>query len=223
MNTQTTLKTVELEKFLVRASAIIKALGYVSNSEVKDTDKKSTAMLALDWADDFKPKEIMAVTFDYTDKVTAKEVAGWMAGIDTSHIANTEYLFHLANIGVTKTVTERTMGYAASAIKAFEKEKNKNSEESKGLEEFAAALGKVGGKLQGIKAIFTGKSQFDSQYGVCHKYQFEDGAGRKITWMTSTELTALVQGTVYTLEGTIKKFSTYRGKQECQITRAKVR
>jgi len=223
MNTAATLKAVELEKFLVRASAISKALGYVSNSEVKGTDKKSTAMLALDWADDFKPTEIMSLTFDYSDKVVGKEVAEWMAGIDTSHIAADSYLFNLAHIGVTKTVTERTMGYAASAIKAFEKEKNKGAEEKISLNEIANSLGNPGTKLQGIKVIFVGKSQFDSRFGVCHKYQFENGAGHKIVWMTSTELTNLIQGSAYTLEGTIKEYSTYRGKHECQVTRAKVR
>lgn len=223
MNTQTAITTVELEKFLVRASALIKALGYVSNGDVKGTDKKSTAMLALEWANDSKPREIMAITFDFSDKATGKEVAEWMAGIDTSHIASKDYLFNLAHIGVTKTVTERTAGYAASAIQAFEKEKNKSSDEKQGLADFAAALGNPGGKIQGIKVIFVGKSQFDSRFGLCHKYQFEDGAGRKITWMTSKELTHLVQGNAYALDAKIKEYNSYKGRHECQITHATVR
>lgn len=223
MNTQTAVKSVDLEKFLVRASAIIKALGYVSNSDVKGTDKKSTAQLALEWADDTKPKEIMAVAFDFTDKVTGKEVAEWMAGIDTSHIASDSYMFNLANIGVTKTVTERNAGYAASAINAMAKDKAKSADTKKGIEEFAAAFGVVGQKIQGIKVIFIGKSQFDSRFGVCHKYEFADSMARKITWMTATDIGELQQGFAYTLEGTIKEFSAYRGVNECQITRAKVR
>lgn len=222
MNTQTAEKTVELEKFLVRASAIIKALGYVSNSDVKGTDKKSTAMLALAWADDSKPKEIMNITFDYSDKVTGKEVAEWMGKIDTSHIASQDYMFSLANIGITKTVTERNAGYAASAIKAFEKEKNKISSNNSSLEDLKKVFGAVGAKLQPTTVIFIGKSQFDSRFGICHKYQFEDGSGRKLTWMTSTELTELKQGNAYSLSGTIKEYSSYREKHECQVTRAKV-
>lgn len=222
MNTQTAEKTVDLEKFLVRASAIIKVLGYVSNSDVRDTNKKSTAMLALEWASDFKPREIMNFTFDFSDKATAKKVAEWMAGIDTSHIASEDYLYHLAMIGGIKLVNERSMGYAASAIGAFEKEKNKISSDNSSLEDLQKIFGQVGTKLQAITVIFIGKSQFDSKFGICHKYQFEDGAGHKLTWMTSTELTELKQGNAYSLSGTIKEYSSYRGKHECQVTRAKV-
>jgi len=224
MNTQTTVRAVDLEKFLVRASAIIKALGYVSNSEVKGTDRQSTAMLAFEWADDNRPNEIKHLAFDYTDKVTGKEVAEWLNSLFDEKIANaTEYMQTLAAIGHVKIVNEKMMGYAASAIKAFEKEKNKGTEEKNSLQDMMAALGNPGTKLQGIQVKFVAKSQFDSRFGICHKYQFEDGAGHKITWMTSTEFTHLVQGTVYTLEGTIKEYSTYKSRHECQVTRAKVK
>lgn len=223
MNTATTLRAVDLEKFLIRASAIIKALGYVSKADAEKENKSSTAALALDWADDNKPKEIMAVTFDSSDKVIGKEVAEWMAGIDTSHLASKDYLFNLAHIGVTKTVTERTMGYAASAIGAFERDKNKGAEEKNSLDEFAAIYGNPGAKIKGITLIYVGKSQFDSRFGLCHKYQFQDGAGRKLVWMTSTELTNLIQGTAYTVQGTVKKYNTYKGRHECEITRATIK
>ncbi len=239
MNTQTTVKSVDLEKFLVRASAIIKALGYVSNSDVKGTDKKSTAQLALDWADDIKPKEIMAIAFDWDDKQTSREVVEWLGQENLGKKVITtakyqgevwcapalcdEYLVKLFFIGKSGIVTDKTAGYAASAIGAMAREKAKGEDTKKGLEEFSAAFGVVGAKIQGIKVIFIGKSQFDSRFGLCHKYEFADSMARKITWMTSTELTALVQGNAYTLEGTIKDYSTYKGKHECQITRAKVK
>jgi hypothetical protein len=224
MNTQTAIKSVDLEKFLVRASAIIKAIGYVSNSEVKYTDKKSTAMLALEWADDMKPREIISLTFDSSDKITGKEVAEWMKSLDSSKYPIKDYMHNLAYIGFSGLVTEQMAGYAASAIKAFEKEKTKGADVKQGSTEMAAALGQVGTKIYGIKVVYVAKSQFDSRFGVCHKYQFESVVGNhKITWMTSTDLPNLTIGSSFTLDGTIKEYSTYRGKHECQVTRAKLR
>lgn len=219
MNTATTLRAVDLEKFLTSASAIVKALGYVSKTDAEKLNKTATAELAIEWADDNKPKEIMAITFDSSDKVTAQEVAKWMAEIDTSHLSNRDYMFNLAHVGVTKTVTDRTAGYAASAIGAFEREKAKGAQDKSSLDEFAAVYGNPGAKFRGITVLFTGKSQFDSRFGLCHKYQFEDAKGRKLVWMTSTELNTLNQGHAYNISATVKKYSTYKGSHSCEITR----
>lgn len=223
MNTQTATPTVDLEKFLIRASAIIKVQGYVSNADAKAADKKSTGALALAWADDNKLKEIQSVTFDWSDKAIGKAVAEWMAGLygNPAYLA-TDYMGKLAEIGHRGLVEERTMGYAASAIGAFEREKNKSADEKNSLQEFSAVYGPVGAKIKDITVLFVGRSQFDSRYGLCYKYQFQDGAGRKLTWLTSSELNNLNQGYAYTLEGTVKEYSNYRGVYECQVTRAKL-
>lgn len=224
MNTTvTTVRSVDLEKFLVRVSAIVKALGYVSNSEVKGTDKKSTAMLAFEWADDNKPKEIQAVTFDFADKTTGKDVAEWLGGLMSIPQTN-DYMMNLAAIGHVGVVLEKNMGYAASAIKAFEKEKGKSEESQQGLEGMMKTLGAVGSKIFGIQVIFKGKNSFDSKFGLCHKYTFESSVhGYKISWMTGADLPNLTEGSAYVLDGTIKEYSTYKSRHECQVTRAKLR
>lgn len=222
MNTQAPVKNIDLEKFLVRANAIIKRVGYVSNADAKSSDKRSTGSLALEWADDMKPREIRELTFDGTDKALAKEVAEWMAQIDTSTLTSKDYLWNLRLIGEIKTVNEKSAGYAASAIAAYEREKNKSADDKNSLQELHKAYGAAGAKIAPTTVIYLGKSQFNSRFGLCHKYQFSDAHGHKLVWMTSTELGDLKQGNAYTLEGTVKEYNSFKGKHECQITRAKV-
>lgn len=220
MTTATATKTVELEKFLGFATAIIRVLGYVSGKDARERGELSTGEMAWEWAIGNRPEKMRNAEMVLEDRAGGRVVAKWMAELPM--IGANEYMSVLARIGTTKLVTEREIGYAASAIEAMAREKKREREsDPKNPANQEKFLGKVGEKIS-LSAKYISRSQFDSRFGLCYKYSFEDGQGRKISWLTSTEMRVIEQGNVYTLVGTVKKHSTFKGNCETEITRAKV-
>lgn len=222
MNTKTANQTVDLEKFLAYVACLVRNLGYVNNEEAKEKGIESTAQLAWEWATKMRPHSLRNLVFEPEDRATGKTVAEWMRNLDRNVCLKNEYMGELHGIGLAGVISQRYMGYAASAVESMKREQKRDREnDPKNPKNSDKFLGEIGEKIS-IQVKYVGKSQFDTRFGLCHKYIFEDGEGRKISWMTSTEMTAIQQGSVYQLKGTIKKHSSFKGNFETEITRASV-
>lgn len=220
-------KTIDLGEFLMYANAVIRDQGYMNSQSAKTQGKSSTAELAWDWAIGNKSREIIPAYKSIEDREIAAEVIEWLEFENLSYETN-DYLVKLFDLGQAGIVTEKTRGFAASAIQAMKKDKEKAKEKSaesgkseNSLSELEKNFGAPGTKIQ-RQLIFVSRNTFDSHFGLANKYTFEDTQKNKIVWITSTELEEMRQGNSYWVSGSIKKYSSFKGSHSVEITRAKI-
>lgn len=212
MTSKQSLQTVELEKFLTFAACVIRISGYVNSTTAKEKNVPSTGQIAWEWATKGRPDNYRNVNLLPEDRAMGAAVAKWMPEIKARH---NDYLIRLAGIGKATVLSEREIGYASSAIPAWQKESAPVATEN--------FLGKIGEKIT-VPVKFLEANGFDSAYGYCFAYRFEDEQGRKLSWLTSknpSELNVTV-GNQYLLTGTVKKHNSLGKKQETELTRAKI-
>lgn len=218
-NAQT--NTADLGKFLLCALVTIRLEeGYVSNANAANMmGKQSTAKIAWQWATVGRPEKYKSAEVLQDERVQAKKIFDWLTGLNPLDSTNNAYMYKLAQIGQAKQVNETQTGIAASAINAYEKEQTK--------QQAATGNGFVGTVNEKIIALvyYLGVNTFDSKFGVCHKHRFCGMNKELISWITSKDQDALglVQGNRYTVSGTVKEHSEFKGNQETLVTRATVR
>lgn len=216
----TSVKSVELEQFLVFSHALISKHGYTSNSEARTKGTMSTGELAWIWMNQGRANDVLKNTpLEAIDRVIGKKVFEWMKEI-IKNPANqkSDYMMVLARIGVLAQVTEREVGYAASAVTSWLRD---NTPANKG-----AHLGKVGERLK-IEVTVKGFTAYASRFapgGEGYIHSFEDGAGNPIKWFTDKVQGDLniSDGDKILLEGTVKKHDDYRGTKQTIVNRCKV-
>lgn len=81
-------------------------------------------------------------------------------------------------------------------------------------------VGNIGDKVE-MALTFKADYSFDTQFGLAIIYKFADQDGNTITWKTSTAM-SLKAGNVYTVKGTIKDHTEYKGDKQTVLTRCKV-
>jgi len=216
----TSVKSVALEQFLVFSHALISKHGYTSNSEARTQGTMSTGELAWIWMNQGRANDVLKNTpLEAIDRVVGKKVFEWMKEI-IKNPANqkSEYMVVLARIGVLAQVTEREVGYAASAVTSWLRN---NTPAHKG-----AHLGKIGDRLK-VEATVKGMTAYESRYaagGEGYVHIFEDGNGNILQWFTDKVQGDLKisDGDKILLEGTVKKHGDYRGVKQTIINRCKV-
>lgn len=224
MNTHTEIKTANLEIFLGYAAALVRTYGYIKSQDAKATGKESTGQLAWIWAQNGRSHALLRdVQLTQEDRWLAEDTAKWMREIAANPLmgksGSNDYLVTLAKIGHMGKVTEREIGFAASAPQAFQRDKGKATQPAKGN-----FLGKEGEKIHD-NFIFVECVTIDSKFGVCFKYTFKDTQENKLTWLTGKNPSELnvTAGNIYYVSGRVKKHSTYGGQNTTEITRATVR
>ena len=213
----TSVKSVALEQFLVFAHALIAKHGYLSNSQARTEGKMSTGELAWIWVQRGRDNEILRNTpLDAIDRAMGKKVFEWMKEI-IKNPANqkSEYMMVLARIGTLEQVTEREVGYAASAVTSWLRD---NTPAHKG-----SHLGKIGDRIK-IEVTVKGFRAFESRYsrgGEGYIHIFEDASGNILQWFTDKLQSDLniSDGQKILLEGTVKKHDEYRGTKQTVVSR----
>jgi hypothetical protein len=145
-------------------------------------------------------------------------VVAWLKSLQDRDGLN-DYLSNLRQIGQNDFVTGKSVGFAASAVVAYQKEQEaeiKRAAERAGQAE-SRHLGQLKQRLT-FKQVHLVKSYgFDSQYGYQFIHRFLDLNGNVIVWKTRTELD---QDSSYDLVATVKEHGEYRGEKQTVVTRA---
>lgn len=221
--TKESIQTVKLDLFMGFVACIVRTQGYVNSKEASEKGIDSTGQVAWEWAIKGRPVALRNVTLLPEDRAIGKAAATWMKeGIDPTKYVGNDYIMHIHMIGDIGLATEKSMNYAASALQAMERDlkqtRENNPKHPVNADKF---LGVIGEKIK-IQAIYEGSSQFNSKFGLCYKYIFRLADGKKLSWLTGTELTIIQQGHTYMVSARVKKHTNFKGNCETEITRASI-
>lgn len=154
------------------------------------------------------------------DGELAEKTVEWLVGLQQRGGLN-DYLSNLRQIGENGFVTDKSSGFAASAVVAYSKEVE---------EEVKRAARKAQEKAEGVGAEYLGAVKqrrafeglrlvkspgFDTAYGYSFIHKFVDAEGHVVVWKTAQALTL---GNTYNLVGTVKAHEEYRGELQTVIT-----
>lgn len=213
-----------LSFFLAHAACMIRTAGWRSRS---NADFGSPATADLTWSNiidqrtqqkDRRSGEPLWIDPNEADKATGKVVGEWLEQLAERDGLN-DYLSNLAQIGRNQFVSQKSAGYAASAINAYLKEQEievkraARREQSKGSQH----VGKKGDRIT-LQVNKVSSAGFDTQWGYTFYHRFIDSNGNVIVWKTGNEL----DNGLYTLTGTVKSHDDYKGEAQTQLTRCKV-
>lgn len=215
-----------LKFFLAHAVCLIRTAGWRSRSASRDSyDRQpATADLALNnivnqatRAHDRITGDPLWVDPSKEDSELAGKVVEWLQGLHERTNAN-DYIANLAQIGINGFVTQKSAGFAASAVVAYQKEVEEEVKRAAKREAGQGYVGKVNERIN-----FTGRlvksNGFDSQWGYQFFHRFVDDGGNILVWKTGSELE---QGERFKVTATVKSHEEYRGEPQTYITRAKV-
>jgi hypothetical protein len=199
--------------FLAQTSACIRDYGWLSKGEAYKAGGTSTAVRVQDNYNPppgFKRSEVTA-----EDKQKAILAAEWAENISDEDAEPSDYLYNIRAIARSGMVGWRTMGYAASILSAYERtlrdKTPKMESEHVGIlkkrEIFDLTVKKVSG--------------FDGPYGYTNKYVFQDALGNVVVWLSSVSH-PLEEGKKYSIKGTVKAHTEYRGLKQTEINRCEV-
>lgn len=214
MNSQKkTTATADLKTFLMLANVIIRSQGFVSGQRAKAEGIDSTGKIAWEWVQNGRPKSMMSVMISSLDGKIAEQTVEWMKSIQDG---GNDYMTHLKGIGIAGVISEREIGYAASAIQAMQKEQKISTQNF---------VGEIGKKYSDL-VKFVDVIGVDTSWGFSHKYLFEDASGNKLIWWTAEgnhcEKIGAEKGSTVCLSGTVKRHDTFGGSKSTVLTRAKV-
>jgi hypothetical protein len=213
-----------LEFFLSHAAAMIRTEGWRSRSAVKEQGGRATADLTVEniYYEESQKKDRYGaplwVERTEADKVLAVRVVGWLNALVGRGGLN-DYLSNLRQIGENGFVSDKSAGFAASAVVAFQKEVEQV------VKKLAERAGKPESQYVGElkkRQVFAGLNLVksfgrESEWGVSFTHIFLDDAGNKVVWYTSTELD---QNCVYAGKATVVEHKEYKGERQTIINRA---
>lgn len=198
-----------IQTFLANTVACIRDYGWVSKSDAKNSGNKATVVYVLDNFDLNSSK----VTDEDKDK--AHKAVEWVENLSDEECEASDYLHNIRAIARSGMVGLRTAGFAASIIVAYDKDVAKRKPKMisshvgavKMREEFDITL----------KNIYNGRSD----WGPYTRYTFQDDRGNILTWTSSVEQDLEVNKK-YTIRGTVKAHSEFKGEKRTEINRCEV-
>lgn len=204
-----------IESFLAQTVACIRDYGWLSKSEARNSGNKATAAWVLD---NFNPPYNQGFKFSIItddDKDKAHKAVEWVENLSDEECEFSDYLHNIRAIARSGMVGLRTMGYAASIIVAYDKALAKRQPKLisshvgvvKMREEFDLTL----------KNIYNGQSD----WGAYTRYTFLDDRGNIFVWTSSAEQD-LEENKKYTIRGTVKAHSEFKGEKRTEINRCEV-
>jgi len=199
--------------FLPFVAMIIRTHGWLSRSKAQMQGVVSTADKAFGAMLDLNKGELPTIAdieASYSSIEWAKEY------LKKNNLS--DYEFNLKQIVDSEIVDYRAVGFASSLIPFYKKETEKNTpKENKTLSEHFGVIGKRDTfTLKLIKAF-----DVEGTYGLTTIHHFEDEAGNRAVWFSSTGSDMKINET-YKVLGTIKKHDEYKGTKQTVLSRCKV-
>lgn len=225
-------KVYFLEEYLTCVSLAIRYYGWLSKSAASalgDFGPAPTATVA--WGILFDKRRILGrheqvlAKVEAEDVQKAKQAIAWAAEIDPD-TAN-EYYFNLRQLAISADggFPFRLSGIAASMINAY----HRHLEAEIKRQQLAAAtansqpVGQVKDKLAGIRATLLNVYTVEGYYGPLHIHKFLSAEGNVFVWKTTSVDLSDNRGESLLLSGTVKAHSEYKGEQQTELIRCKVK
>lgn len=228
---------------LAVSAAIVEAHGYVSAAVGEEKRLSTTRERVAIWFDPPKPPkgEEPVVLEEVTDAHYAKAdlVHAWvLANTDA-----TEYFSNLRLILSNERVQSRHLGYAVSAVSAYNRAMDIEDTRHRQGAEWADKLSKLSylgeiGKRQVFEVKVISIKPFDSEFGTKNLINFEDAAGNMLIWWASGDLENIVgyPGTtdangwytpgnprrkdeLFKIKATVKEHKDYKGAKQTVLSR----
>lgn len=219
-------KGYDLGHFLTHAACMIRTAGWRSRTTAKENGQPATADMTIDNMSNqfYKRKgqrfgEPLWIDPNEADGYLANQVVVWLEGLSKRN-GLSDYMVNLAQIGKNGFCTDKSAGYAASAINAYLKEKEefvKQAEKVKSSGVGAEWVGEIGGRIT-LNASKVSSAGFDTQFGHTFIHKFIAEGGLVLVWRTQNEL----DNGRYSLTGTVKKHGEFRGERQTELTRCKI-
>jgi len=173
------------------------------------------------------------------EEAKAEAVLAWADGIDDD--TDSDYLWNLKVACSMGATSAKELGIVCSAVTAYDRamQRAKADAARAVVAETSKAIGKAGDKIgrkltaadkrKGAAAHpeltveVTGTHVINGDYGPTTIVSMSSTCGSVVKWFASGKLTddgsPLLVGGTYTLVGTVKRHSEYRGVTETQVTR----
>jgi len=168
-----------VDEILQLAASATRQYGWLSNKSAREFEKTSTSQLVREWAlGSKKTREAFEHALSPVsdeDKALALETESWLEGLSI-HTDN-DYLYNLALLSQSTSVTTKNFGILVSAINAYSKEKERTIRRNARIEADTKSefIGTVGERIVIENATVVYTTTFESQYGVTHFYKMKAG------------------------------------------------
>lgn len=133
-----------------------------------------------------------------------------------------DYLLNLAVIFRSEFVTDKGIGLAASAVKAWERAENKKATEAEAKAKYGTSehVGTVGERREFVTLTCTHAFFTEGMYGPMTIFTFRDESGNIIKWFgTGKAADRTERGGVYTGKATVKKHGEWKDAKETVVNR----
>ena len=205
---------INLDMFMLYATNEILQYGFISKTKAKEEFPpiSSTADIVLNIMYDNVKVEISDKAKALKDKVMA-----WGKSLSDRKDLN-DYMYNLSVIFQLDYIDFQHIGFAASAVTAYQKEKDQLK--PKQAKKESQYFGTVG-KREDFELTYKFVHAWSGHYGYTFLYKFEDKDGNVAIWKSSNDIDFDIDEKV-TLKGTVKEHSDYDGIKQTVLTRCKV-
>lgn len=231
-----------LSDFLAIAAWVVRTSGWVSKTAARERNCSASATAAIAWKLLVDAKEYSEAQCEPSDEdeALAEDAAVWAESI-TDDVAD-NYLHNLRAVARTGLVSDRTAGIAASTIVAYQRHIGQvRLEATRAAARLVATyVGNVGdkvafglvkkGKRNGVSVsndepvVLEFTTGYETSYGYTTILKFRTGDGNILLWKATSDpgISREDVGKRFTVAGTIKEHSEYKGEKQTILTRCKV-
>lgn len=197
--------------YLECVAAEIRERGWVPKSRV-DNPANSTAMMAEDRLCPAKGSKRRDRSVTDADKKIAEVAMEWAIQLGDGKTRLNDYLWNVHAVAKSGIVEGRTFGIAASIIAAYTKaEAAKNASPSQHVGDI--------GERRSFALTLVRHFSFETMFGLMTRFIFHDDDGNVFTWKTAAGDSDLTEGERYTVRGTMKDHSEYKGVPQNVLSR----
>lgn len=207
--------------YLAFVSAAIRQDGWVSRAKAQDEGKQATADSAAGamWQTPAYRKTYRLPEPEASDFATAQAAYNWVKDTLSQRDRLSDYEWNLVT-AMQPYTSLRNIGIVASAVNAYRRETEQQLQAKAAGKGESQHVGQVGEKLE-IEVTCTAVHYFEGHYGTGRVLKFVDEQGNVFVWMTGDDDDEPV-GAKFSLKGTVKGHSEYKGVKETALTRCKM-
>ena len=219
----------ELGEYLAYVCAAVREHGYLSASQARNGDGKSTSgrashQMRLDAGETQRAKWDEDWTITEADTAEAEsiitEARATLALVEQPN----DYQHNLGVLLQLDYVRARNEGYVASVYgyikRLHEQRAARQAEERRAATRTNEWVGTVG-KRETFELTFMGYRAFQGDWGDRYLNKWEDPTGNAVNWWTGTS-DDYKEGVTYRVKATVKAHDEYKGRKQTIITRAAV-
>ena len=215
--------TTTLE-YLTHVATVIREDGFVSKAKSLETNKQSTADVALFNMEDCRGRrrhrDGTPTWTDPTeaDAALADAVIAWAKELDPQ---GSDFLHNLKVALSGEFIQARAYGIAAAGVASYQRAQAEALEKAKPSSRPESQWqGEVGKRMVFDHLTVVRVYDYAGDYGAIRFHTFEDAQGNAYSWATGSE--SLEVGAVVKLKGTIKAHDEYQGRRETKLSRCAV-